>query len=236
MRLQSPAIRDALSAEYVLGTLRGQARVRFERYLSEDDQLIEQVNLWEGLLEGFSSRVRPVTAPPSVWRQIEHRLGFTSSRFKAAVPVAPVPGLRWWRGGWLGFGIVAMLALAVMFRPDGIVDGFNPDIQIALQNKQARTVWKIRADTQSDTLVVSAVRPIRLPEGRSLELWLLPKSGGPPISLGLMPTRMDNKYVATAKAALAEAAAFAVSLEPHGGSPTGAPTGPVLYVSEVGAS
>ncbi len=124
----------------------------------------------------------------------------------------------------------------LVFQPDPQTGGFNPDMQIALQNKQARTVWQIQADSHSNTLMVTATRPIQLPDDRSLELWLIPKSGGAPVSLGLMPTRMDNKYVLTAEVTLTDAAAFAVSLEPMGGSPTGAPTGPVLYVQEVGAS
>ena len=39
----------------------------------------------------------------------------------------------------------------------------------------------------------------------------------------------NTKLVAVADQAFAEVPALAVSLEPAGGSPTGAPTGPVLY-------
>jgi len=63
----------------------------------------------------------------------------------------------------------------------------------------------------------------------SLELWALPR-GGKPKSLGLIS---GNKGVlqlaAVADKALADVPMLAVSLEPKGGSPTGSPTGPVLY-------
>ena len=49
----------------------------------------------------------------------------------------------------------------------------------------------------------------------------------------LMSTRDTLIRSYMAGAILALAAAFAVSVEPAGGSPTGAPTGPVLYVGKL---
>ena len=235
MKMQSPELRDALAAEYVLGTLRGLARARFERWLKDDVKLQDDVALWEGLLQGFNESIKPVSAPPRLWTALERRLGFVEQDQKAHSPVVAA-GLRWWRGAGISFAIAAMLVAVLVFRPSPELDSFQPDMQIALQNKQARTVWQLQADTHSNTLIATAIRPIQLPDDRSLELWLIPKSGGAPVSLGLMPTGMDNKLVITAEVALGEAAAFAVSLEPTGGSPTGGPTGPVLYVQEVGAT
>lgn len=235
MKAQSPELRDALAAEYVLGTLQGLARRRFERWLKEDAQLQDDVALWEGLLAGFNAGIAPVPAPASLWSALERRLGFVEATQKSSSPVLAT-GLRWWRGAGVSFAVAVMLVAVLVFRPISQTDSFQADMQIALQNKQAHTVWQLQADTHSNTLIVSAARPIQLPDDRSLELWLIPKSGAAPISLGLMPTRMDNKLVVKAEVALDEAAAFAVSLEPTGGSPTGGPTGPVLYVQEVGAT
>ena len=234
MRPQNPALRDALAAEYVLGTLRGLARDRFERWLKDDPGLRSEVNTWEELLAGFNAGIAPVPAPERLWQAIELRLGMAER--KTSAPAPAVPGLRWWRGAWLSLSVAALLVMALVFRPDVAVDDFAPDMQLVLHNKEQRPVWQIQADTRHNRLMVSALRPVQLPDDRSLELWLLPKSGGPPISLGLMPTRMENSLVVTANTALIEAAAYAVSLEPQGGSPTGAPTGPVLYVQETGTS
>ncbi|MGH8204486.1 MAG: anti-sigma factor domain-containing protein, partial [Steroidobacteraceae bacterium] len=70
------------------------------------------------------------------------------------------------------------------------------------------------------------------PDRRARELWALPE-GAAPVSLGLMPESgsirlaLDDRQ----RAALAAATNVAVSDEPAGGSPTGAPTGAVLYVA-----
>jgi anti-sigma-K factor RskA len=53
------------------------------------------------------------------------------------------------------------------------------------------------------------------------------------VSLGLLPDagQLERTLSDTQRSALASAAQVAVSLEPPGGSPTGAPTGPVLFVA-----
>jgi anti-sigma-K factor RskA len=78
-------------------------------------------------------------------------------------------------------------------------------------------------------LASNAVQP---QSGRSFELWALP-DGGAPVSLGLLPAAgsVSRELSAAQRAALQSATKVAVSLEPAGGSRTGAPTGPVLYVA-----
>ena len=67
--------------------------------------------------------------------------------------------------------------------------------------------------------------------GKSYELWLVSDKYPEPRSLGLIGAaaytvrQSDTEY----DPVIINRATYAVSLEPEGGSPTGAPTGPVLY-------
>ena len=64
----------------------------------------------------------------------------------------------------------------------------------------------------------------------AFELWLLPADKSKPISLGLLPQQGNAVVKVTDEVALLLASSgLAVSLEPLGGSPTGQPTGAVLY-------
>ena len=83
-------------------------------------------------------------------------------------------------------------------------------------------------------MTVKAVTPVELAADRALELWALPE-GGNPRSLGLVSAAGVARVAlpAPAGAALARIPTLAVSLEPKGGSPTGLPTGPVLYTGAV---
>jgi len=55
------------------------------------------------------------------------------------------------------------------------------------------------------------------------------------VSLGLMPKsgRATLQLNDTQRLALSRSRQVAISLEPLGGSPTGAPTGPVLFVTDI---
>ena len=72
---------------------------------------------------------------------------------------------------------------------------------------------------------------VSLEANHALELWALPSSGGPPRSLGVISEKATT--VLKKGDVLKGASGLAVSLEPPGGSPTGAPTGPVLYAGKL---
>ncbi|MGH6631085.1 MAG: anti-sigma factor domain-containing protein, partial [Burkholderiales bacterium] len=66
------------------------------------------------------------------------------------------------------------------------------------------------------------------------ELWMLPGGEKPPVSLGLISTQETQTVVVSKALAqrLDAAWGLAMSLEPKGGSSTGAPTGPVLSAGQ----
>src|SRR5260221_6573252 len=102
-------------------------------------------------------------------------------------------------------------------------------LAVLSEPKTQKAVLVAWAGRTSDKLWVTTLDPaIHVPE-KSLELWALPKTGAPK-SLGLVAAEKNGvlKLAAAADQSLGEIPALAVSLEPKGGSPTGAPTGPVL--------
>ncbi len=64
-----------------------------------------------------------------------------------------------------------------------------------------------------------------LQPGNTLELWGVPPGATVPVSLGVVPNTGRIKMPAIVPAGTL----LLVSTEPRGGSPTGAPTGPVVY-------
>jgi anti-sigma-K factor RskA len=86
------------------------------------------------------------------------------------------------------------------------------------------------ADRDGRFLTIKALATIDLAADRALELWALPEKGNPR-SLGLIASSGVVRVALRDGAAstLRDIPALAVSLEPKGGSPTGLPTGPVLY-------
>jgi anti-sigma-K factor RskA len=64
---------------------------------------------------------------------------------------------------------------------------------------------------------------------QDFELWALPTGSAKPVPLGLLPTA--EGAVLTHAAVPKQPFVLLVSLEPKGGSPTGLPTGPVMFGS-----
>jgi len=75
-------LKHALAADFVLGTMRGRARRRFEAMAAEDGELSRIRGQWEAFLTPLAERVAPVAPPSRVWKAIEARI---------AGPRAPKP-------------------------------------------------------------------------------------------------------------------------------------------------
>jgi anti-sigma-K factor RskA len=106
-----------------------------------------------------------------------------------------------------------------------------------LIDKYARPMMTADLDVADGRLVLRLkIKPPRDLTGKTLEVWLVPPDGTPR-SLGLLPSAEGGTTIAlTLPHDTAEALAtseLAVSLEPSGGSTTGAPTGPVLFSGAV---
>ena len=238
---RKPELQQRLAAEFALGTLRGRARQRFRRFMAEDPVLAAAVQDWELRLAPMMAAVAPVQPPARVWRAIEERIGGAPVR-----PDGVWGNLAFWRNlGLAASGMAAGLLAAIVFiAPQAPSPAPAPVVVRVPSGEMAATYLAVLSDpkTQRPMLVVSAGRSsnelwvktldpsIHVPD-RSLELWALPP-GQAPKSLGVIaPSEKMTalKLVATADQSLAEIPTLAVSLEPAGGSPTGAPTGPVLY-------
>jgi len=98
-----------------------------------------------------------------------------------------------------------------------------------LLDEHAHPVMYVSADRERKVLTVKDLAPIPIGADRSLELWALPP-GANPRPLGLIAASGVTRIsLAGAADAVLNVPALAVSIEPAGGSPTGLPTGPVVY-------
>jgi anti-sigma-K factor RskA len=76
------------------------------------------------------------------------------------------------------------------------------------------------------TVVLTAFAPLKVPVGKTMELWIRPPDAKTPRSLGVLAAA--GRQVSL-PATPANGTELSVSLEPPGGSPTGVPTGHVVY-------
>jgi len=223
-----PELRERLAAEYALGTLRGRARERLKRWMRDDPELAREVAEWEARLAPLAHAVAPVAPPARVWDALQARLEVNPSGAREA-------GRRmsfsvWKALGWMASGAAAALVAVTLLLPS--LRDTTPAAYVAVLSdaKTNRAVLVATAGQADKVLRVNTLDPSIQVSGRSLELWALPRDGKPK-SLGVIGAahRGELRLDAPADKSLGNVPALAISLEPQGGSPTGQPTGPVLY-------
>ena len=227
MRLRNPRLREALAAEYALGTLQGAARRRFERELKADPDLRAQVEHWQTRLHPMSDWVAPVNPPARVWHAIQARVQ------GRARPTGLWHNLAFWRA-LAGAGAVAVLVLALslgLYRGHGLGD--SEHMIVVMSDQKARPMMTVSwpMTRERGRLRIRVIGHQEMAPDTSWELWMLPGADGKPRSLGLITTHETQEVTVPDELMPAINAAWgmAMSVEPKHGSPTGAPTGPVLY-------
>ncbi|MBW4935221.1 anti-sigma factor [Marinobacter sp. F4206] len=221
---KTPERIESLAAEYVLGSLKGQARARFERWMMESARVRQEVWFWEEKLGQLSSEVPAVTPPRSTWHAIERRLWPHAGRSNK--------GLSWLWPGWslAATAVAVVLALLLVRQP-----GPAPQLSGAIvQADLSDPLWLVSESGQDNLLKLRSVAASAADAGKDYELWIVPENGQP-LSLGVIPAGGVHQVTLTdqARTALSQSRTLAISLEPRGGSPTGAPTGPILHVTKL---
>lgn len=227
MKIDSHRLLDALCGEYLLGTLRGPARRRFERSLREEARVALRLKHWQDTFSPKYSSMIEIQPSAQVWSRLERELGL--SRYRAP----------WYRRAafWRGWAVAATAALLLTlgWQLWSLMPDRAAPIQIA-ELAGAEPSSRVIAALYSDrrTLELRAARPVVAAPTQSYELWLLPREGGPPVSLAVLGALDARVQLAESHAQRLRAGAkLAISVEPAGGSPTGGPTGPVILVGDL---
>ncbi len=243
---------DALvvqAGEYVLGTMPPAERAAFAARLAADPAAALAVRDWERRLAPLALRAEAGPAPDAQasWAAIAARIGEAPPvanapdppRLSAANDLGPSlrTRLNAWRAAAIGLA-AAVAALLVMpgLRGPGVapappagVDATTKagsQLVAALTPPDGQMGLLLTVDPATGTVLAQPVS-LSVPEGRALQLWLI-EGTAPPRPVGMLdPARPVALQLGEAAGALREAV-FAVSVEPPGGSPTGAPTGPVI--------
>jgi len=235
MRYSNPQLVQRLAAEYVLGTLTGRARRRFENLMTESHHVRAAVWHWERQLNPLAQAAGSMQPRSGVWEQVLERTGAKAEREIAHVPWFERLGL--WRGLSLAATAAAVVFAVLLARtPTEVVAPRSQQYVAVVNGEQSQPLWVVRVDLQQGRLAIRSINAIAPAPTNAYELWILPAGGAAPRSLGLLPTgtaSIDAELSVELRPLLASAQGFAVSLEPAGGSPTGAPTGPVVYQAAI---
>ena len=223
------------AAEFVLGLLDAETHATAERRLTTDPVFAREVAVWQKHFAAFDDTADPVVPVDDLWRRIEADMA-------AAAPAAQVapPGLL--RRLWNSLGALRIAALsgtvaALAFATVAVVSvrhaqevAARKPVYVAIlvddATRQAGAVVNAFADGRVEMIPLV---DMTVPAGRALQVWTLWNREVGPRSVGLLDraraTPLDLQRLPTTT----NDQLFEITLEPAGGSPTGRPTGPILY-------
>jgi anti-sigma-K factor RskA len=230
MRYDGAEVRERLAAEYVLGTMPRLTRRRFARLVASDPSLARLVADWTERLAPIDAMTEPVAPPAQIRAAIQRHLSADTraDTRNETLRWQWLTSLALWRNAALAAATAAAaLILYIAFSPAPPA----PVVVAILSDSNGTPSWVAVRGPRSDEVTVSAVRPIADDLTHSLELWAI--AGGVPRPLGLLhpqPTRPASLQMAQLPS---HDETLAVSIEPPNGSPTGLPTGPVVYKGDV---
>ncbi|WP_028633745.1 anti-sigma factor [Pseudomonas parafulva] len=215
----------ALAGEYVLGTLDGEAHAALHKLLGTDPTLRAAVDAWEARLLDLTQQAQPVPPSPRLWRRIERSLSQTLQGRQR--PVA-----RGWNrlGLWQGLsaaGLAAslLLALALLTQAPPMTTYL---VVLAAPSGQAPG-WVVQAN-DARMIELLPLGDDEVPPGMALQFWTKGEQWQAPVSLGLVKPGEPYRVPLKGLPAVEPNQLFELTLEKAGGSPTGAPTGPVKFI------
>jgi len=200
-----------------------------------DPEFAAEAARWRGRLAPLAVEIEASAPPESLWDGIDARLGAARSSANDNAP-----GLRrrlvLWRSATAAMtAVAAALALVLAYQPRSTVVAPPASQPAAAQPMVAMlggdSGMKVVAswDPATRRLVLAVPGDMPADPAHAHELWVIPP-GGKPRSLGTMGAgrQMHMQLADTLATLLQSGATIAISVEPPGGSPTGAPTGPVV--------
>jgi anti-sigma-K factor RskA len=232
MSAEKEAERQALAGEYVLSLLEEADRAACERRMRAEPELAAAVAAWRERLVELDDTAAPVAPSPGLWPRIERALDARParpaiSRHDASLASGLWNALGLWRGvGLAGAALSAALAVALM-------------VSLGAANRQPVVIAVLLSDDSAPGAVVEVfgdgstfVAPlvdVSVPSGRTMQVWTLPDPATGPISLGLLQAAGSARLQPASLPAPRPRQLYEITLEPAGGSPTGRPTGPILF-------
>jgi anti-sigma-K factor RskA len=242
-----PQLIDRLAGEYVLGTMHGGARRRFQKLMLQHQAVRSAVAAWEGRLHKLAVSVPQHAPSPKVWAAIEARTRPGPAQ-ASAQEASSSGGWFWrWMGGMAKAGVFTAVGVAATL---GVLN-YAPEMLVSVdqvaQREQAmpqsyvgllldgegRPSLLVSSTRHGSRVSVKSLRPMEAPAGKVLQVWALPRESGAPFPIGVAtltkpPGSTTFQMSDSSEALLSKVGQLAVSVEDAPVAMGAAPTEPFL--------
>lgn len=225
---ESDAELQALAGEYVLGTLSLARRQEVERRMAVDLRLRREVDAWEARLHPLAQLAEPQQPSAALWPRIERSLFMPAAVRRSGGWRAWWSSLHFWR--WTSAAAITCSAVLALWVSREIATPRPARFMVVLvapQDKSPGWIVQTNSGQQLDLIPLTGNAP---PEQKAFQFWTKGDNWSGPVSLGLVKAGHSQRIALSQLPKLQPNQLFEITLEPSSGSPTGKPTGPILYI------
>ncbi|CAG0929009.1 hypothetical protein RHDC3_00907 [Rhodocyclaceae bacterium] len=234
---------DRLAREYVLGTLTGRARRRFERVLQQTPVAMLAVSAWQERFSVLAAGVPAMQPRGAVWQRLEERL------FKHAASNQPSQWapLQWlWDllsgralAGSLAGALAGIFLCVVVLRMQPGLIGLEPVSESLpasyvglLLDAAGKPTLLASSKRHGKQLTVKLLQPVAVPAGKVAQLWAFP-ADGPPFPVAVLPPLPSKGSVTlelpdTSENLFFKVGRLGISIEAAPAAPGAAPSGELV--------
>ena len=230
---------DRLAREYVLGTLTGRARRRFERVLQQTPVSMLAVSAWQERFSILAAGVPAMQPRKTVWQGLEQRL------FKPAASNQPSQRapLQWlWdllSGRALAGALAGVLLCVVVLRMQPGLIGLEPQSDTLpasyvglLLDGAGKPTLLASSKRHGKQLTVKLLQPVAVPPGKVAQLWAFPQDG-PPFPVAVLPPLPSKGSVTldlpdTSEKLFSKVGRLGISIEAAPAAPGAVPSGELV--------
>lgn len=228
---------EAAALDYAVGGLDRAGMHRAQLRLNRDPAFRAEVEQWQALLSPLVETIAPVAPPPGLWDRIAAETGSVTAPSRvAAAPAVERPTFWSSLGLWRGWAVAstALAGVAVVMLLSRPEPAAAPQLLVAtLASPTGSALLTATYDAARGAVILTPADKAAT-DGRTPELWVI-EGDNPPRSLGVIDigTPEDHAIPTERLKGLKEGSTLAISLEPPGGSKTGAPTGPIVATGKL---
>ena len=217
-------------ADYVTGEMSPADAERMEADMIADPALARDVAECQAILSEIDASAARLNPPATLWSRIEAALSPVPGLSRSAAQARPplLESLGFWR--WTtAAAAAAIVVLAVALTYTLSVTGPQPVyVAVLVADGSASPGAIVEIDRHGEAWLVP-LQEIEVPAGRALQVWTLQDRATGPVSVGLIPDARRLRLNIGELPPTGPDQLFEITLEPETGSPTGRPTGPILF-------
>ena len=230
-RYQNPELYEILAGEYVLGTMSSRVRRRFVKLMEERRYIYEAVEAWEKRLHPLSEKLTPVEPRQRVWDGVREEIrSHQRQRLRERERIGLLRNLVMWRSlAVLTSFLCACLIGYELLKSPTVTE--MPSYVAVLESDNHTPMFVAKAIQQPMHMVIKMMDESSVSPDKDLELWCIVEDSDRAWSMGILRRSGETVLPLDQKRwdMVNESASLAISAEPMGGSPTGRPTGPIMY-------